>query len=184
MIITDHRSQITDHKAKRLIKGFTLIEMMVVIGIIAILSSVAIPGLRTLYRTYKTYEAYDQADTLIRTLTAYNLIMNTDYRSAPMNYKQALLEQFTPFLPSNSFDPTKYVPQTTNVRSLNWKIPDETNGWMSIGYRSFCLAQKYISGEYVTPYWWDGFVKRYTKQGCTFRNYANYLEVRLPYYGF
>ena len=56
--------------------GFTLIEMMVVIGLIAIIGAWAVPGLKKAYEGFKFAETFDHLDTFRSSFRAYYLIMN------------------------------------------------------------------------------------------------------------
>ena len=60
----------------RLINGFTLIEMMVVIGIIAILGVIAMPGLKKIYSDYKIRETVNTIDTLASSMRSCYLVFN------------------------------------------------------------------------------------------------------------
>ena len=56
--------------------GFTLIEMMVVIGLIAVVGAWAIPGLKRAYDSFKIAETFDHMTTFRSSFRAYYLIMN------------------------------------------------------------------------------------------------------------
>ena len=56
--------------------GFTLIEMMVVIGLIAVVGAWAIPGLKKAYDSFKFAETFDHLDTFRSSFTAFYLIKN------------------------------------------------------------------------------------------------------------
>ena len=54
--------------------GFTLIEMMVVIGLIALFSLWALPGIKKAYEDFKTHETLDHMSTFVSGFRAYYLI--------------------------------------------------------------------------------------------------------------
>lgn len=56
--------------------GFTLIEMMVVIGIIAIISTWAVPGVRKAYRDFVFRRSAENLDVLYSSMRSYYLILN------------------------------------------------------------------------------------------------------------
>lgn len=57
-------------------RGFTLIEMLVVIGIIAIVTMSAIPSLKGIYRDFRVRQTLEEVDTFITGMRSHYLIMN------------------------------------------------------------------------------------------------------------
>lgn len=57
-------------------QGFTLIEMLVVIGMVTIVTAVALPSLRGLFQEFKINQTIEEADTLISSYRSHYLIMN------------------------------------------------------------------------------------------------------------
>ena len=69
--------------------GFTLIEMMVVISLIAIVGAWAIPGLKKAYDSFKITETFDHLDTFRSSFRAFYLIMNEFPTDSDRNYVKA-----------------------------------------------------------------------------------------------
>ena len=80
--------------------GFTLIEMMVVIGIIAILSSFVVPGFKKAYDDFKLRESLDYIDTTMSALRSFYLIHN---EGSLQSYSgtRVMEKRLLSFLPSN-----------------------------------------------------------------------------------
>lgn len=57
-------------------KGFTLIEMMVVIGILTIVTTIAVPRFKKCYDDMHLNKTLDDLDSLIQSTRSYYLIMN------------------------------------------------------------------------------------------------------------
>jgi type IV pilus assembly protein PilA len=113
-------------------KGFTLIELMIVVAIIGILAAVAIPAFMKYIRRSKTVEAANNIGKLYQSSVAY-------YESEHANIQQQILDkQFpasqavTPALGSccgqkgNKCDPSLTVAswQTSTWSSLNFSVDD------------------------------------------------------------
>lgn len=63
-------------------RGFTLIEIMIVVAIIALLAAVAIPGFRAYVHTSKTNLCVSNIDTLNRAAETYLISHNLDSEAA------------------------------------------------------------------------------------------------------
>ena len=57
-------------------KAFTLIELMVVMGIIAIFASVAVPGFKTAYQNMKREETIEEASVFLEACRSFYLVKN------------------------------------------------------------------------------------------------------------
>ena len=62
--------------ANKVCTGFTLIEMMVVIGLITLVSLWTVPGIKKAYEDFKTRQDLENLDMLIASTRAYELILN------------------------------------------------------------------------------------------------------------
>ena len=76
VILSKHGSILAKHTSKIKHGGFTLIEMLVVIGIIAIVSSVAVPSFRKCYQDMKMKTTFEEIDILMNGFRSYYLIHN------------------------------------------------------------------------------------------------------------
>ena len=73
----DHRPSTIDHlTTNRFRSAFTLIEMMVVIGIIALLAYGAAPGIKKAYEDFQLRKDLEFLDMLISSTRTYELVMN------------------------------------------------------------------------------------------------------------
>lgn len=66
--------------------GFTLIEMMVVIGIIAIITLWAVPGIRKAYEDFKFRQTFDELNTFVSSFRAFYLVQNEFPADSGNNY--------------------------------------------------------------------------------------------------
>ena len=66
--------------------GFTLIEMMVVIGIIAIITLWAVPGIKKAYEDFKIKETLSHVDTFVSSFRSFYLIKNEFPEDSGNNY--------------------------------------------------------------------------------------------------
>lgn len=57
-------------------RGFTLIEMLVVIGMITIVTAIALPSLKGIFEDFKFNQTIQEVDTIISSYRSYYLIMN------------------------------------------------------------------------------------------------------------
>lgn len=70
-------------------RGFTLIEMLVVIGMITIVTAIALPSLRGIYQDFRIRQTLAEVDTFISSLHSYCLIMNDFPTDSKRNYIKA-----------------------------------------------------------------------------------------------
>lgn len=86
-------------------KGFTLIELMVVIGVISIVGIVIGPGLKKTYEDFKIKQTVDEVFTLINTCRAHYLIFNEFPEDTG---KQEIHKTLKFFMPSHFFNRMLY----------------------------------------------------------------------------
>ena len=94
----------TSHKRHNSIKAFTLIELMVVVGIITILGVIVGPGLKKTYDDFLMKKTLADAATLVSACRTYYLIYNEYPTDSKSGY---IVEDLAPFVPSNLFNKTK-----------------------------------------------------------------------------
>lgn len=90
-----------DRAARRAASGFSLVELLVVIGIIAIISAVALPGLMGFLQTYKIKGAAQQVSGEITAARNRAIMKNVNfgvvfYAMTPTQYRWALEDDQTP----------------------------------------------------------------------------------------
>ncbi len=108
-------------------KGFTLIEMLIVIGLLAIVTTVAIPRFKKCYDDIRISKSIDDGDSLLQSMRAYYLIMNELPRDE--NEKE-IPENITWSIQANFMGM-----QTTSSLTGNNKIFYYTiQPWQGIGY--------------------------------------------------
>ena len=144
-------------RAKKLTSAFTLIEMMVVIGIIAIVAGWAIPGLKRVYEDFKINETFDRMDTLLSSFKAYYLIMS----EFPSDSKQDKIKiEYVWCVPSSYYDKT-----ITNGTEYAFRIKpyqasafDIDNWFNQDGRKQFYVS---LFGDAKPRTWYNRFLARY-----------------------
>ena len=121
----------TSHKRHDSIAAFTLIELMVVIGIITIICSVVGPGFKKFYDDFYMKKTLVDAATLVSACRSYYLVYNEFPADTTAGY---IIEDLAQFVPSNLFNKTKinqnsYEFATTpfNNSTFKWDI----NNWIT-----------------------------------------------------
>ena len=127
--------------------GFTLIEMMVVIALIAIVVAFASPGLKKAYEDFKVNETIDRISTFISSYRSYYLIRN----EFPTDTNVALILTSDAWaLPGSYYTRTK---SGTDAYILNIKpykgSSYDIDGWLESGTQEF-----YISIHVSDTDWW------------------------------
>lgn len=101
------------------IAAFTLIELMVVIGIISIVGIIVGPGVKKAYDDYNTTKTIEEARGMINGVRSYYLI----YNELPLDQNPGACEKFfSYFIPSYYFAKTeKTIKNNKRVYDLNIK---------------------------------------------------------------
>ncbi len=79
--------------------GFTLVELMVVVAIIAILAAVGVPRMMNFIRSAKTSEATEQIGRIIKGLDAYNGLRSGNTPSGKVLHRDSDSNNLTPLIP-------------------------------------------------------------------------------------
>ena len=114
----------TSHKRHNSISAFTLIELMVVVGIITILGVIVGPGLKKAYDDFYLRKTLSDADELVHGIRSYYLI----YNEMPPDYQSKYIaKEVTPFLSSHLFEKNKIY--NNAYRLTADPFGDSTLGW-------------------------------------------------------
>ena len=101
-------------------RGFTLIELMIVVAIIGVLSAVAIPGFIRYVRRSKTSEAMSAIPVIFRGVSAY---YQTEHTTRSGGIVTANLPSTTPAVPSSLslIAGTSYSPVASDWDDITWQ---------------------------------------------------------------
>lgn len=80
--------------------GFTLLEMMVVIALLVVVTTFAVPGFRKLYKDFKINEILDHVDTFFKGYRGYYLVNN---ELPPDSGTGEVKTVMVPYLPAHFF---------------------------------------------------------------------------------
>ena len=162
--------------------GFTLIEMMVVIGIIAILSSFIVPGFKKAYDDFKIRETYAFIDDMFSFQISSYLIysewpMGANDDAIPVAQLPFLSQQIKKFFNLNSTD---YYQKICRYRSSGlyksfYLFPN--NRFIAYaGHVRLCDRPKIIEDVY----YFDDLLERYRRKGCKVYQPEYYVFLTLP----
>ena len=158
--------------------GFTLIEMMVVIGIIAILSSFVVPGIKKAYDDFKLRQTYDNINIVMQAMRSYYLIFN---ETAHPHYGASIsmvAVKATPFFPAGWVDKSyisrwesqdRGIPETDFCKLILPPIYLFSRGTFQVGYWGFRTVTN------KKPYYWDDLLDM-----CAKKNYHTRVGVEGP----
>ncbi len=107
-------------------RGFTVIELLIVIAIIAILISIALPSFKGMQQEARKTRALADIKTLRIAMEAYYLDHKNTY-PAEANYQATLLVSVSQILPSSLYDPFGATSTTPYVYSLDTHNPATAN---------------------------------------------------------
>ena len=163
----DHRPSTIDHLDYLAVNrqtGFTLIEMMVVIGVIAIVVSWAVPGIKKVYGDFRIMQTYDYIDTVLSAQRAFYLIFNEkpDLNQAPVLGTIEL--RAVPFLPAAWVKSATWV---QNGKSFWHLIENPLYLFECIKGGIFRVYLRYNDVRFsaTIPYYLDDLRARYVKKG-------------------
>ena len=162
--------------------------MMVVIGIIAILGAVVVPGFKKAYSEFKINETYALLDSLFSSLRSYYLIYNEQHGISGGPWG-AIDERLLPFL-----TPTlrKFAPQyiQTNYGYRWWTFRLDkglylfykgTEVYTLFVRKYFCFDKERLGDRVIDRlYYLDDLLKRYQKKGYNAYTNSSSVYVRPP----
>ena len=187
----DHRPSTIDHlghwATNKILSGFTLIEMMVVIGIIAILGAVIVPGFKKIYSDFRMMETYNMLDSILSSMRSFYLIRNEQTWTI---YYSKIEERLFPFLSGEWLEVKNHFwgisnygthPKLYDTKYVKrfYKIPDSYNPWYSTDGHKFCFRFYYKNGE--PPYYLDDLIERYRERGYkVYHNGYDMINIFFP----
>ena len=175
--VTSHKSQVTSHKSKRLRRGFTLIEMMVVIGIIAILSTFVVPGIKKAYTDFKLSIIFDRVDTIMSGMRSAYLIFSAPPAAVDSTYFYCD-PKFAHFLPHDWVDPSKTFVQSGR-ECWRLEIPDLYTRPLSC-YYSLPRFEMRLCNSTSRPYYFDYLVNMSRRKGYLTTDSPTEIHIYLP----
>ena len=117
--------------------GFTLIEMMVVIGLIALITGWVVPGIKKAYEDFKIKETLSHIDTYISSSRSYYLVKSEFIEDETPDY---LRPKAAIFFPSYYHDRTLYYNRYhMNVKPYKGDKYD-IDGWVHSGTGRFMIT--------------------------------------------
>ena len=174
------KSQVPSPKAKRLKRGFTLIEMMVVIGIIAILAMWAIPGVKKVYNDFKMRGTIDKIDMLASAMRSCYLVFNETIQIDGGGYGYVDLRML-PFVAGGgkrSVVDNRYGNVYVRMYFPEMELP-LLDYWYAVGDFYFWIGLRKDK-----PLGYDEFLRKLAKKGYITQEKvtggSNYLHVYLP----
>ena len=163
---------VTNYKPKRLRMGFTFIEMLIVICIIAVLWKVIVPGFKKAYSDFKISETYWRIDTLISAHHAFYLMLD-EAPSFYSKYTASVEKRAEPFLPAGWLGTGDYDPYPSDPEKVFMKLKFYNSDWpypylfyydwSRFGDFQTDLAQYTSDG--ARPYYTDELINRYKQRG-------------------
>ena len=121
----------------RLSSGFTLLEMLVVIGIVALITSWAVPGIKKAYEDFKFRQTFDELNTIVSSFRAFYLIQGEFPEDSGNNYVKTY---YAWCLPSNYYTRTlKNSEYQLNVKPYKATSYDVDN-WFGNPEKSFFIS--------------------------------------------
>ena len=114
--------------------GFTLIELMVVVGIVGVLSSVAIPSFSTLVRRSKTAEVASNLDNMFKNAASYYASERSTQGQVATTAGHCTVADGGP-VPTSPKANKQVMPDDGSFRALGFTIADEV-------YFSYGLASR------------------------------------------
>lgn len=129
------------------IRGFTLVELMVVIGIISIIGSVVGPGLKKAYEDFRVKKTLDETDMLISSYRSYYLVFNEFPIDNIAGREDWDIETVSIFMPLRTFK----------------------NGWFSV--KPYGIENDNASYDFQN---WIGLSTNLGQKGCIFFSLRGY----------
>ncbi|MGX8716385.1 MAG: type II secretion system protein [bacterium] len=167
----DHRPSTIDHRpfgrlmVNKIYSGFTLLEMLVVIGIIALIATWAIPGVRRAYKDFMFRRSAENLDVIYGSIRAYYLVFNEypDDTSSDL-IKKNVVWAFPSNFYTRTLNGTAYY---LNVRpyeegmTLKYDIDNFISSRNDIKAFAITIKQADGTGNSTTNHWSDFLEERY-----------------------
>lgn len=148
--------------------GFTLIELMVVIGIISIMTFWAVPSMKKGYNDFCAHDAFDALDTFFSAQRANYLILNEPVLNS--NQHTFLIEtSFSHFLPNKWLDPSTLT-QINEHSFYNAEAKKPKYFQQEFSPQSFAVSvglSSYLLNN------WNDLQEQYTNRGYSFSSFTH-----------